>query len=57
MQKSRTVSLTNRVLENRGVNRWRKREALKQLAAMGLISTSNEGHHATMVSWVIDPLG
>jgi hypothetical protein len=57
LQKSRTVSLTNGVLENRGVNRWRKQEALKELVALGLISVSQQDGQAPMVTWVVNPLG
>ncbi len=56
MQRQRTVMLSNGVLANRGVGRWRKREALRQLAGRGLISVTNLGTQAAKVTWRVNPL-
>jgi hypothetical protein len=57
LQKSRTVILSNGVLESRGVDRQSKRRALRRLVAMGLISVSNLDGQAPKVTWLVNPLG
>jgi hypothetical protein len=57
MRKTQTVMLSNGILAHRGVGRWRKREALRELEGLGLIAVANHGKQASRVTWLVDPLG
>jgi hypothetical protein len=57
MRKLRTVMLSNGILAHRGVGRWRKREALRELEGLGLIAVANHGKQASRITWLVNPLG
>jgi hypothetical protein len=57
MRKERTVMLSNGILAHRGVGKRRKREALRELAGLGLIAVANQNGQAARVTWLINPLG
>jgi|SRR5580704_3427169 hypothetical protein len=57
IQKVRTVMLANGTLTTRGVGRWRKYEALRELEGLGLIIVASHGRQAVSITWLVDPLG
>jgi hypothetical protein len=57
-KQQRTVTLSDHVLEVRGVDRWRRRDGLKALVAGGLIAVEFRGAgQAPRVTWLVDPFG
>jgi hypothetical protein len=53
MRKTKAVTLTNSTLKARGVGRWRKYEALRELEGLGLVAVET----CRKVTWLVNPFG